>query len=362
MTATALPQLQPLNLGELLDRAIRIYRKNFLAFTGMAALVQTPIVVLEMAASLLTLSSTVTQFQPGTPPPTDVSQLFTPAYFIGIALNLVVSVISFFVVPLMYGAIMRGTTDSYLYQQSAAILSTFGKVFKSAGRLFLTTLLVLLIAVALGIWVIIPCVGWLSGPGLLAYGGWVMYPLIIATCVLEHRGATGSFRRAWDLARRRFWWTMGFAFLITIFGVAVTLGPSVLTGAVLGVVLNADFFVGNPGLALVVRTLVQSVVSLASVVITGPIQIVAYTLMYFDLRVRTEGFDLAVATANASVDSEATVDVVAQAPQPETGRPITAKEIGYFVLVSLILVGLFIVFYGLIIAFVLALVPTLGSF
>src|SRR5512138_1588066 len=53
----SLTTLRPLRLGELLDRAIRLYRANFLTFIGIIALIYIPLMVLQTAASALLRSS-----------------------------------------------------------------------------------------------------------------------------------------------------------------------------------------------------------------------------------------------------------------------------------------------------------------
>ncbi len=42
MTATSLPGLHLMSLGELLDRAFRLYRKNFFTFIGIVAFLHRP--------------------------------------------------------------------------------------------------------------------------------------------------------------------------------------------------------------------------------------------------------------------------------------------------------------------------------
>jgi hypothetical protein len=77
----------------------------------------------------------------------------------------------------------------------------------------------------------------------------------------------------------------------------------------------------------------------------------AFTLIYFDLRVRTEGFDLALLT----MDTSAPVDAanVAQVPVPQSNeRLITGTEIGNFAILTLGAIGLYILFFSVIMAFI----------
>ncbi len=360
-SANSAPHLQPLGVGELLDRAIRIYRKNFLALVGIVAVVQTPLVALQLIVSLVSFTPAIPEFpfSPTSPPPDNPFDLLTPTYFLGLLATFVIGLFTFFLMSLAWAAAARLTADSYLRNERLTILGAYDKITASAPRLLLTLLVVLAAGLALLIWTLIPCLGWFTGVGMWLYGIWVIYPLIIISCVLEGQGVGGSFRRAWDLVRRRFWWTLGFVFLLVVFGIAVTLGPSVVVGAILGVIFNADIFADNPRAVYILQTTIQSITSLATYILYSPIQMVSMTLVYFDLRVRTEGFDLALSTAGAEAGAG---DILAQAPPPESGSPITGKELGYFALISFGLTLPFILFYVCIVAFIIFLgVAAAGS-
>ena len=49
--------LRPLRLGELLDQAIRLYRRNFITFVGIVAMVYVPLMILQIASTALMTSS-----------------------------------------------------------------------------------------------------------------------------------------------------------------------------------------------------------------------------------------------------------------------------------------------------------------
>jgi hypothetical protein len=82
--------------------------------------------------------------------------------------------------------------------------------------------------------------------------------------------------------------------------------------------------------------------------------------MYFDLRVRTEGFDLALLAASATGDQ--VTDVAAQAPPIGSGALVTWQEMGYFALIELAGVGLYCILYFVLVAVVVALVSAGGGF
>jgi hypothetical protein len=69
----------------------------------------------------------------------------------------------------------------------------------------------------------------------------------------------------------------------------------------------------------------------------------AFTLIYFDLRVRTEGFDLALLTMEASGSTELSETMAAPVPQVQE-RLITGSDLGNFAILTLAGAGIYIFF------------------
>ena len=72
--------------------------------------------------------------------------------------------------------------------------------------------------------------------------------------------------------------------------------------------------------------------------------IIAKTLIYFDLRIRTEGFDLAIATLEAREGEE--IDVASLPIPPSNQRWLTWEEISKFAIISLVIWGLVALIVG----------------
>ena len=68
---------------------------------------------------------------------------------------------------------------------------------------------------------------------------------------------------------------------------------SVLIGALFGGFAAAGQL-GQPG-QLGITTVVQTLVNFASTIIWAPVEWIAFTVLYYDLRVRKEAFDLQLA-------------------------------------------------------------------
>jgi hypothetical protein len=343
MPASSLPVLRPLGVGELLDQAIRLYRRNFLSFIGIIAVVQIPIGLLQLLFSLLSVQSASTAIDfSRRAQPTD---LFTPAYFAGQAGTLVVALISFVLVQgVATAAMTRAVADNYLGQPTG-----FGAAYRRIGQSWLplvgTLFLAGLLAIALFIWFLVPCVGWATGLGILAFYGAVILPIIAPIVVLERKSGYRAVRRGWDLARRRFWAVLGFVVLLFLFNLIVVSGPNLLIGAIFQGLLLGAVRSGNSAAGLITAQLiVQSLLTLVASLLYLPLQLIGFTLVYLDLRVRTEGLDLAMLTqdaagqeAPASAAASPTFDAVlnSTAPQSESGGLITARELGNFFFISL---------------------------
>lgn len=337
MEISAAPILRPLRLGELLDQAIRIYRRNFLTFLGIIALGYIPYAVLQIGSSVLsifTLSNADT---------TSLNIFRSPSYWLsafGSIISLAIYII--FVNGLCTAALTNSITRNY-FGQKTGILQAYQQLGASWGKLIGTLVLFGIIYVGAMLWFIIPCVGWLSGAGLLAFLAGVVMQIIPAIVVIEKVSGTEAIARAWDLGRRRFWWLIGFAIVFYLFNALVVTGPAQLINYLATILLNkAGLFENAASISLLISTLVSNLINLLIL----PIQLTAWTLVYFDLRVRTEGFDLALATIVPSEDVLADISSIPPAPRAE--KWLTGDEIGKFVIITLVVGGLYALLIGLI--------------
>jgi hypothetical protein len=112
--------------------------------------------------------------------------------------------------------------------------------------------------------------------------------------IVENQGPLQSLSRSWHLTRHVFWRTFGYLMIIWL-----------LTGLLPGIVTTVfssslNFFLASQTILLL---LISTIISAVIQVIITPFSMIAYTLMYYDLRVRKEGFDLEQQTsAMASPD------------------------------------------------------------
>ena len=343
MNVGTAPSLEPLTVGQILDRAFRLYRRRFLTFVGIIAVVLVPLTVIQMGATVVNLPSMLTAmeryteaaaypgYDPGYGEVRDLWGGMSGILWSSLAFALIQLVL---VQSLATAALARAVGDSTL-GKITDIVGAYRRVGPVWLRLLGAILLGFLTAIALGIFAIIPCVGWLIGPGVLIYYAYVIYAMLPPILVLEGQTVGGAFRRAWDLARRRLLWTLGFMLILQALSWVIVGGPMFMLQIGLNYALR-DVVATDPVMAATIQTVIQWAVRLLLNLLYLPLQMTAITLMYFDLRVRTEGFDLALLAATAGGEPGVEgVEVAAQAPRPERGNLVTGNEIATFVAVSI---------------------------
>jgi hypothetical protein len=335
MTTAQVTKLRPLGMGELLDHAFRLYRRNFFTFIGIIAVVQVPLTLLTLLTTLLTTNEMITNAYSYTESaPESVWDLLGPAFGLGMLGTLLLGVVGFVLLQgLATAALTRAVAGDYLGKR-LGFIDAYRKVGKSWSKIILALLLGGLINIALVIyWIIVPCIGWFTGWGILFFFSSIVMQIVPAIVVLERQTPKNAIRRGWDLARRRFWWVVGFVALLTIFSLIIVNGPTSLVNWALQFA-TTSLSAQNPTMAMVIASVIQSLTTLVMTLIYMPLQLAALTLLYFDLRVRTEGFDL-VWTAERALDADSALeDIVAQAPAPESQKIATGNELGNFLLLT----------------------------
>jgi len=267
------PRLKPQTVTEILDSSFRLYRENFAQFLGILAILYIPGIILQL---LLTGSMSgeileLTQKAHATPGKPDLEALQKlSALQIGQAgLVLLITGITF---PLATGALTRAVGSRYL-NEPATVGSCFSYIVGIFGKYFGTMMLNGLV-----IWLgFMFCLV----PGIL-FAIWFSFSSSVV--VLEGLGGTAAMGRSKQLSKDNAWRIIGLWLII----LAVNLALNWSVGAGLGVALPT--LVASPVQKLVVTQGVEQVVSM----ILSPLFCVAWILLYYDIRIRKEAFDLEV--------------------------------------------------------------------
>ncbi|MDT8307257.1 MAG: glycerophosphoryl diester phosphodiesterase membrane domain-containing protein [Anaerolineae bacterium] len=345
MTTIAHPVLRPLRQGEILDRAIRLYRRHFLQFVAMLAIVQVPLILLQMLISLLAFSSSFDQLFTLLENPTAVPDepLFGPAYLAGSSLQVAVFFVNLVLVRgIAAGALTTAVTASYLGEGVPGILGAYRRIRRHWASLGGAVLLALALSVVIVLWwLFVPCAGWLTGGGMLLYLWAVIVPLLAPLIVLEEQPAASAWRRAWELTRRRFWWVLAFAGILYVFNLLVVAGPAAVLGA------SGQLLLGDPAnptaSSFALQTVVSSLTTLVTSLLYLPLQAAAITLLFLDLRVTTEGLDLSL---QINRDRQP-LETLARTAPAGAGEPLVrSSDLGQFALITVGIVTLYAVLAG----------------
>ena len=326
MTDPAMPIIRPMTLAELLDRSIGLYRQNFLKFIGIFAIPYIPLMLIQSGLTFFASTSVLNGIS------RDPANPFSPDMINAMMGSLVFVFIQFILVNgVATAALTRAVANNYT-GKPVGILDSYRTLSTSWLRLILALVIVFFLVIFLLIWSFIPCVGWFSGPGILFFIGLVVTPLIAPIVSLEKMGVFSSLRRAWDLARTRFWWLMGMAFVLTLLGQLIVTGPVYLLNFILGAVLSS--FSGTMEQQLAITSIIQTLITMSMSLLYIPLQLTVMTVVYFDLRARSEGLDLAMQMSGDTGSENENISL------PEISNKssmplITGIDIGRFALLSL---------------------------
>ena len=287
--------LRPLGVGEILDVAIKIYRSRFKVLLQAAGVVLAPVFVLA-AVIRISVPSEDNLFeasQPGATPDLEGDQFW--AFLAG---TILITLLAFVASQVATGACFKAVSGAYLEEEADWRESLRFARSKLRSLLWLSVLLVLLLAPAF-----LACLV----PGIYLWGAWA-----VATPVLLFDGVRGwgALKRSRQLVKGRWWPTVGVLVLMTILSGIVS---AVFLGLFAGVVSVSD----NEVAAAVADAVAQT----ASSALTTPLSAAVLTVLYFDLRVRKEGFDLELMARRLGVDAPAAPGTGFIAPAPAAPEP-----------------------------------------
>ena len=245
----------------MLDAGIKIYRNKFATMLKAVAVVIVPVQVLNV---LITLSLPDTSITAGATTTSSDSE------WAGVAALLLILVINIVSSALAEAACLKAVSDTYLGTETGWRASLrFG--FRRLGSLLWLTLIHGVI-VLLGF---VACIA----PGVWLYVAWsVAVPVLL----IEGTRGFGALGRSFNLVRRRWWPTAGILLLANLLATAVAAGIGLLALPLLIAGRDNEF----------VYDLANGVFGAVASVLTIPFVAAVVAVIYFDLRVRKEGFDL----------------------------------------------------------------------
>lgn len=311
--------LRPLRLGEILDATLRLYRRNFWLFVGVITLAEIPFLLVQVVLPLIYTGAKTSE-----------GEIFSLHWWVINGANFLMRWI--FVDSIGALALSYVVSQRYLHQD-ANLFSVYGRVVRSllglAGVMFVLPALLL----AIVIWgIFIPCVGWIGSWGAFIFLTLVVMPLIPVVLAVERQPSLKAILRSWDLARRRFFWLMFFNSMLVIFGWTLAAGPSLVASSLVSTAIDQSMGASMESLYGIIWSVSGTLFNMLFL----PIQIGAWTVTYYDVRVRSEAFDLALLVADEPEDINKLIQL------PPANRWFSWLDIGKIGSISLIIVAFFV--------------------
>ena len=311
--------LRPMSTGDMLDRTIRLYRRHFLHVLGIAAvpyILWLPIIVwLDPArGGRLTLRA-----------------LQDPAVMASAALLGLAAIWLYF---LSMGALARSVSEFYLGRESgvwASYRPVLRRTFPLLWAYFLSVLVwggVLAAGIALPL--LASTIVVTLAPGPWGIGIYALFAIFIITAVvtvvvtffrlllvtqvvvLEDLRGPAALQRSWMLMRRNAWR----AVVIFLFGLIVSVILGIVCGLFVALLagLSPTLKAGAP----------QLFADYLARVLATPLLSIPFTLLYYDSRIRIEGFDLEVMAQNLGVAPDSVAASPVTSPRASVVPPSTS--------------------------------------
>jgi hypothetical protein len=275
-------QLRPLSVGEILDLAIQIYRERFADLVKAAAVVVAPVAVLRALVQLSLLPDEDSSLFSGPVDATGQPTFEANEFWSLMAGLLLVGLVSLISSQLATGASFKLVSGAYLDEPPDWRASLSFATSRLGSLVWLTVLLGFLAGLGF-----LACIV----PGVYLYVAWsVAVPVLL----LENARGRAALKRSRALVRDRWWPTAG--------AILVSLILSVIVQGVVSGLLAVVVTVGDNDL---VAAVAQAVADTVGTVLTTPFTSAVIAAVYFDLRVRKEGFDLELLARRVGVDPPA---------------------------------------------------------
>ncbi len=302
----SLIDIRPMDVGDILDGTIRVYRRRPWVFvTILAIIVGIPMLItqtsIEYIVSLLKEADVLN--------PEGLANLFaivtSSAYLTSSGFLLFGGIILFFLAPIAQAAMVYAVSETILgrvvglKQSINAIMPKAWKLIQAYMLYFIIALGVFLIIGALIFAIspkdpnVMPGVGFILGIFGLVF--LIMIAMVFLTVkfifiphamILDYTGVVDSLRRSFTLSNGYWWRTLGIYMIITMIILIIQYFLS------LGVYIVGWGINMIPGASTFIIIAASGVIMTIISIILNPISFIASTLLYYDLRIRKEGFDL----------------------------------------------------------------------
>ncbi len=302
--------IRPMSLGEVLDRTFNLYKNHFWLFAGITALPFSLLLIAQVAVAAMT--SVAAKVPVGRTPP------FSPGAVGGmVGGGALVLILYFLMIGAAHAATVFAVSDLYLSRPVSirGSLSRVGwKVFRVLAVFFLLGLILVVGFVAIAVFGFALPGAALKGIGLLLLIPVVGTLMVILMCrvavsipaaMLEDLSAVRALERSAYLTKGH---VLQIFVIFLLVLVATYVAMLVLQMPLLILMMASVASHKTPSFGLQV---LQQLAAFVSQVLVGPIGTIAFSLMYYNLRVRKEAFDIQHLMASMSANPEPNAPSVA---------------------------------------------------
>ncbi len=279
---------EPMSISRILDSTFRIYKENFIRFITIVAIIQIPIGLLSIVSRSVMQMELPSQQESsqdasrnsgtvrGVPTQSNLQRTqenrIDPSIFIfGSISTIAAGILSMLGHLLCRGALAKSVSEVYLGNE-ISVGQAYRYILPKSLSLIGAGILVVTITYLGMIFLVVP--------GII-FALW--FALTTPAIVIEGLKATKAMSRSKALASGNLDKILSVGFLVILISIIISI-PFGYAGTFFG----EFFFSGNVKLVL----LINQLTAIIGQILIVPIGAIAYILLYYDLRIRKEGFDL----------------------------------------------------------------------
>jgi hypothetical protein len=353
MFGTAQPRRLSFTIPEMFQQTVRIYAEHAVPLLILSTLVTVPLLLLGQlllggSNALTTVAAT------GSTTTAQLNAQLQSLIPLLIASLILVPILTLLQYVLVNGPISWLTSEYLLGERGIGFQAMFrgaaSRLGSLAGGYFLLIVIAVIVFIGLTFLAVV-CfpLGILIIPMIYLFSciNFVIAPVLM----LERIDFAAALNRAWVLGKLYFWRALGLFFLIGLLGLLIQLPvlivswPTLVESARLGAQGN------TVAAQAITQTPLQVIVSAVAAILILPLAPIASTVLYYDIRSRAEGLDIALETLGTSNARPHSL------PSPMQGSGLNSRDfLNMFILLGLA-VALVLLFFLL----GLMLIGTLGS-
>jgi hypothetical protein len=266
-------RLRPLDIGDVLDETFKVYRRQFVALITVMGIVVIPTALITVPPALLmgiSGENLARRMQE-----TGGIATFITA-FVAIFILAIVASLAHLVAA---GAATLVASDAIL-GRPVSVANAYRQAIGRFGSFFLVSLSV---GIPVGL-LFITCLG-IPFAVFVGVGWSLVYPAIM----LEGLGAWAAMGRSWELVDGHRWRLLACLILMGLIVYLLVSIPAGLFGFLSGIIAVAA---GGSPTMLMLAQIGNAIFQVVGQTLFGAIGFVTATLLYYDLRIRKEAFDL----------------------------------------------------------------------